>query len=180
MNCRNITIILTILLVLIAAVIAVLVILLTKHSAQRSKSSQNVEKTKSLSLQCLDRSLVAILRWNQTGITIAGVTDQSGNTSDKLYTPRGLFMDWSYTLYITDGGNNRIQKYLRNTSFGETVAGHASGISGVGADFLTQPYDVQVDLNGDIYIADTMNQRIQLWTWGSTNGTTIAGITGTL
>lgn len=119
-----------------------------------------------------------ILRWNQTGITVAGVAGQSGNSSDKLYNPRGVYLDWSYTLYVADTLNNRIQKYLRDASFGETVAGQASGIAGVGSSYLYQPADVLVDLNNNIYVTDTGNSRVQLWSSGSSTGNTIAGITG--
>ena len=120
----------------------------------------------------------AILRWNSTGITVAGVTGQPGNTSDKLYNPRGIGIDWANALYIADTDNNRIQKYSKNVSVGETVAGQSSGIAGAGDDFLSHPHDVVVDLNEGVFVADSSNHRIQLWTRGSSIGTTIAGTTG--
>ena len=120
----------------------------------------------------------AILRWNSIGITVAGVTGQRGNTPDKLYNPRGIGFDWANALYIADADNNRIQKYSKNVSVGETVAGQSSGIAGAGDDFLSSPHDVVVDLNEGVFVADTYNHRIQLWTRGSLVGTTIAGTTG--
>jgi len=120
----------------------------------------------------------AILRWNSIGITVAGVTGQRGNTPDKLYNPRGIGIDWANALYIADTDNNRIQKYSKNVSVGETVAGQSSGIAGAGDDFLSSPHDVVVDLNEGVFVADTYNHRIQLWTRGSLVGTTIAGTTG--
>ena len=120
----------------------------------------------------------AILRWNPIGITIAGVTGQRGNTSNKLSTPRGIGIDWSNALYIADDGNSRIQKYSKDASVGETVAGEGSGIAGVGDGFLSRPYDVAIDLNENVFVVDSNNQRIQLWTRGSLVGKTIAGTTG--
>jgi len=120
----------------------------------------------------------AILRWNSTGIMVAGVTGQSGNTSDKLSTPRGIGIDWSNALYITDANNHRIQKYSKDASVGETVVGEGSGIAGVGNGFLSRPYDVAIDLNENVFVVDSNNQRIQLWTRGSLVGKTIAGTTG--
>ena len=120
----------------------------------------------------------AILQWNSTGITVAGVTGQPGNTSDKLINPRGIGIDWANALYIADDGNSRVQKYSRSASVGVTVAGEGSGISGAGNGFLSQPFDVVVDLNENVFVADASNQRIQLWTRGSSVGTTIAGTTG--
>ena len=138
--------------ILIIIITIILAVLLTKVRVKKSNKE-------------------AILRWNSTGITVAGVTGQPGNTSDKLSNPRGIGIDWSNALYIADGGNNRIQKYSNGASVGETVAG-------VGGGSLSRPFDVVVDLNENIFVADTYNHRIQLWTRGSSLGTTIAGITG--
>ena len=80
-------------------------------------------------------------------------------------------------MYITDSDNSRIQKYSKNASVGETVAGEGSGIAGVGAGFLSYPYDVAIDLNQKIFVVDSSNHRIQLWTGGSSVGTTISGTT---
>ena len=119
-----------------------------------------------------------MLRWNTTGITIAGVTNQSGNASNKLYLPYGIILDWSNTLYITDKSNHRVQKYLRDASFGETVAGQKTGLNGASSSFLSLPTDLGVETNGDIYVSDTSNHRVQLWASGSTAGVTVAGTTG--
>lgn len=120
----------------------------------------------------------AILRWNRTGITIVGITGQYGNSSNLLFGPRGLHIDWSYSLYVTDTENNRIQKYARNSLIGQTVAGQSSGLAGSGSTFLTIPCDIKVDIDGNIYVADTNNHRIQLWKQGSSTGLTIVGTTG--
>ena len=85
-------------------------------------------------------------------------------------------MDWSNTLYIADRYNYRIQKYLPDASFGETVAGQKTGLSGTNSSFLRDPFDMTVETNGDIYVSDTSNHRVQLWTSGSTIGVTVAGI----
>lgn len=115
------------------------------------------------------------LRWNKTGITVAGITNQPGTANNQLRIPWGLSVDWSNTLYIADTGNNRVQKYLKDASVGETVAGRVSGTDGNTPNELYYPRDVFADNNGNIYIADSSNSRIQLWTRGSSNGITIAG-----
>ncbi|CAF1467825.1 unnamed protein product [Adineta steineri] len=117
----------------------------------------------------------AVLRWNTTGETIAGVVGQFGNASNQLNVPFGLTMDWSNTLYIADWSNHRVQKYLRNSSFGQTVAGQATGSYNTTSSFLYYPGDVAVDWNSNVYVADTFNNRIQLWTNGSSTGMTVAG-----
>ena len=43
---------------------------------------------------------------------------------------------------------------------------------------LSNPLSVALDYMGNVYIADTANHRIQLFLAGQSNGTTIAGVTG--
>jgi len=97
-----------------------------------------------------------------------------------LNIPWGLYIDWSNTLLISDTGNNRIQRYVKDASFGETVAGRTSGNIGNKSNELHYPRDISVDSDNNLYISDSGNHRIQLWTQGSSNGTTIAGATGML
>ncbi len=118
-------------------------------------------------------ALVAILRWNTTGITVAGVTDVLGNTSNTLNTPRGITLDYLYTLYIAGFGNARVQKYSRGTSSGITAAGNGTASSS--PNQLAGPSDVVVDTNGNLFVADLGNNRIQLWNKGVNSGITVAG-----
>lgn len=104
-----------------------------------------------------------------------GVTGQSGTGSNQLQRPFGLFVDSFNSLYIADAANHRVQKYLYNSSSGTTVAGQANGASGTGANFFRYCSDVAVDSNGNIYVADILNSRIQLWANGSSTGTTAFG-----
>ena len=84
-------------------------------------------------------------------------------------------MDYSNALYIADRSNHRVQKYLRDASLGETVAGQETGLSGTNSNFLSNPFDLIVETNGDIYVSDTDNHRILLWTSGSTTGVIVTG-----
>ncbi|CAF4063328.1 unnamed protein product [Adineta steineri] len=59
-----------------------------------------------------------------------------------------------------------------------TVAGEANAVSGTNMSDLNGPTYFYIDTNNNLYIADTLNQRIQLWNYGATYGKQIAGITG--
>lgn len=104
--------------------------------------------------------------------------DGSAATSASLNSPTGLCIDTSGNIYIADYGNNRVRKVSKNGII-TTVAGNGIiGFSGDGsiatsANFYN-PYDVAVDVAGNLYIADFLNHRIRKV---STNGiiTTIAG-----
>ena len=94
--------------------------------------------------------------------------------------PFGLAFDSSDSLYIVDISNNRVQKWLPGASNGTTVAGQESGAGGSNADFLNTPCGVVLDSSRNMYIADLSNARVQMWSNGATNGTTVAGTGKTL
>ena len=102
-------------------------------------------------------------------------------TSAQLYEPSGVATDAAGNLYIADFGNNRIRKVSDNGII-TTIAGTGtSGFSGDGgvatSAELNFPIGVATDAAGNLYIADTGNNRIRKV---SAKGiiTTIAG-TGT-
>ena len=117
-------------------------------------------------------------------ITVAG-TNTAGSTGDgglatsaKLNTDRAVAFDASGNLYIADTYNSRIRKVNTNGII-TTVAGNGTasflGDSGNATSAsLNYPYGLTVDSNGNLYIADTRNNRIRKV---NTNGiiTTVAG-----
>ncbi|CAF3547275.1 unnamed protein product [Rotaria sp. Silwood1] len=88
---------------------------------------------------------VAILRWNQTGITVAGISGTSGNVNYN---------------------NHRIQKYLVGASHGTTICGNGTRASSLNQ--LAFPSQVLVDSNGNIRVADLGNHRILFYNGTST------------
>ena len=116
--------------------------------------------------------------------TIAGIGrsgfggDGGPATSARLKNPKGLAL-FEDTLYIADGGNNRIRAVDLATGIITTVAG--TGESGFGGDGgpataakLDYPQRIDVDPLGRIYVADARNHRIRRFTPGGSI-TTIAG-----
>jgi gliding motility-associated-like protein len=61
---------------------------------------------------------------------------------------------------------------------GTTVAGNAFTQSGNGASMLLNPDRICIDDNGNIYIPDLGNSRIQKWAPGASSGITVAGGNG--
>jgi hypothetical protein len=58
---------------------------------------------------------------------------------------------------------------------GSTKAGDAAGNAGSDSTMLSGPAAIARDENGNIYIADLLNNRVQLWTPGASYGITVAG-----
>ena len=88
----------------------------------------------------------------------------------------GLFMPTNDSLYCSLRDSNRVFKILiiNNDYQLTTVAG--TGCAGYLQNMLQNPHGIFVTVNFDLYVADTSNQRIQLFRAGQLNGTTMAGI----
>ncbi|MEI6783873.1 MAG: immunoglobulin domain-containing protein, partial [Verrucomicrobiota bacterium] len=113
------------------------------------------------------------------GKSASGFSGDGGlATNADLSGPLGMGSDAVGNLYIADYGNNRIRRVDTNGII-TTVAGKAAaGYSGDGGAAtnasLRNPYGVTLDGFGNLYIADTSNNRIRKV---DTNGiiTTVAG-----
>jgi sugar lactone lactonase YvrE len=101
----------------------------------------------------------------------------------ELSSPAGVAVDVAGNLYIADLFNNRIRKVTASTGIITTIAGIGGfGFSGDGGPaidaelgMLTYPAGITVDAAGNLYIADTYNQRIRMVTASTGIITTIAG-----
>jgi len=78
-------------------------------------------------------------------------------------TPSGLAIDRDGNLYVADTGNNRIRKVSANgvvsTIAGDGTAGYADGPAAQAR--FNGPIGVALDKQGNLYVADTYNDRIR-------------------
>ncbi|CAF1027514.1 unnamed protein product [Rotaria sordida] len=114
-----------------------------------------------------------------SGTVVAG-GNGPGTSNIQLNYPIGIYLDLpSNSLFIANYNSNNIVRWVLGASSWTLVAGSSTGVNGTSSTLLYGPFDVTVDFMGNVYVADTLNHRIQFFLAGSLNGTTIAGVTGT-
>ena len=97
--------------------------------------------------------------------TIAFYGDGGPAVRATLALPRGIALDGAGNVYIADTGNHRIRQIARDGTISTIAGAGGPGFLGDGGPatlaLLNTPSAVAVDTRGNIYIADTGNQRIR-------------------
>ncbi len=99
------------------------------------------------------------------GVVGEGFGGDGGPATDAfLALPSGVFVDGAENIFIADSVNNRIRK-VNAEGIITTVAGN--GVEGFGGDGLAidasvnEPESIAIDNAGNIYVADTKNNRVR-------------------
>jgi hypothetical protein len=80
-----------------------------------------------------------------------------GSGNGQFSLPQGVAVDSSGTVYVTDTGNNRVEKFDTSGTFLE-----ACGVAGSGDGEFSVPADVAVNAAGTAYyVVETGNERVQ-------------------
>jgi sugar lactone lactonase YvrE len=114
------------------------------------------------------------------GATSGSTGDGGAASSALLGTPQGTITDSAGNLYVADTANNKIRFVSSATGKISTIAGTGvAGASGDGAAataaLLSTPHAVAVDAAGNVYIADTGNNKIRMVSAQTGFISTIAG-----
>ncbi|CAF0775638.1 unnamed protein product [Adineta steineri] len=88
----------------------------------------------------------------------------------------GLFVDINDTLYCSMPDYHQVVKRsLNDALMNSNRVAAGTGINGSALNELNYPSGIFVDVNLDLYVADSMNNRVQLFQPGQSNGITVAG-----
>ena len=98
-----------------------------------------------------------------------GLLSEGGEGVGYVRRPGGMCFDGIY-LQVTDTGKNRIQKLVRD----EFALGVLSVLGPSPSDPFNAPLDSDTDANGNIYVADTGNNRVLKY---NSSGTLLATVT---
>lgn len=77
-----------------------------------------------------------------------------------LHSPMDIALDSMGNTYVADRANHRIQFFADGAVNGTTIAG-ISGVSGNSTTTLSTPWGVGLDSQMNVYVADTLNHRVQ-------------------
>jgi sugar lactone lactonase YvrE len=160
----------------------------TVVASLHSPRSVAVDATGNLYIADTGANLVYVVNSSGAVIPVAG-TGTAGYSGDggpataaSLNQPRGVAVDSALNVYIVDSNNNRVRRVDHGTGMITTVAGN--GTAGFGGDGhvatsaeLNFPFDAAVDNVGNLYISDSLNNRIRVVD-SHGNITSVVGICG--
>ena len=119
----------------------------------------------------------------------AGAGSTQLDLTGQVYESSQVALDANGDLFVADTGNNRVQEYAvqpRNRDVRvRRHDGRRCGRGWVRATQLRAPSGVALDVNGDLFVADTGNNRVQEYAYNPATGTyasaatTVAGVGGT-
>jgi hypothetical protein len=102
-----------------------------------------------------------------------------GDGLNQLNMPQGMTsknLGSGLYMYVADTGNDRVIRFKWNEQTGEVVAGG----NGRGSELnqLHFPFNVEVDYEGNVYVADPYNSRIVKWEPNANEGIVVSEICG--
>jgi len=127
-------------------------------------------------------STTATRVYGQGGSFTSAVQNNGGVSANSLSYMGAIAVDGSNNLYVADGANNRVLFFPAGSTTATRVYGqngsftaNAANNGGVSANSLNQPNGLALDSSGDLYVADTGNNRVLFYPSGSTTATIVYG-----
>ncbi len=117
------------------------------------------------------------------GTTVAG-GNGSGSAANQFASTWGVYVDGTGNLFVTDRGNNRVQKFPPNSTSltnGTTVAGGNGNTPTTNDNVVVDPIGLGFDGAGNLYVVARGTNCVQKFPPNSTaltNGTVVAGTRG--
>jgi len=88
----------------------------------------------------------------------------TGAGGSRMSMPRGVWIDDQDRLYVVDTVGQIVNTYHISAS-GELEPLFTFGSAGVKDGQFNYPNDIAVDNTGRLYVTDTFNDRVQVWTY---------------
>ncbi|MBV9712246.1 MAG: hypothetical protein JO011_15175, partial [Ktedonobacteraceae bacterium] len=112
-------------------------------------------------------STTATRVYGQGGSFTSSTANNGGISATSLSTPMGLNLDQAGNLYVDDYNNNRVLYYPSGSTTATRVYGQGGDFTsntanngGISATSISNPFGVNVDSSGNIYVTDRGNSRV--------------------
>ena len=108
-----------------------------------------------------------------TGVLVAGGNGR-GKDTNQLNSPMGIYFEsLSNSLIIANTDANNIVRWRIGENNWTLIAGNLNASLGYSPSSLFYPSGLTVDPMGNLYVADTLNDRIQFFPASQTEGRSI-------
>ncbi len=127
-----------------------------------------------------DLGNTSIDKFTSTGTFITSWGSGPGTNPGQFNGPKGVAVDSSGNVYVADAGNNRIQKFTNTGTFLSMWGRNGGdGSSGNGNGEFWNPYTLVVTPWQYVYVADSGNNRIQVFAYPQTSSASVNTATNT-
>ena len=116
--------------------------------------------------------------FNNTGSQQLFVWGSRNSQPGNFTFPQGLAFAPDGTLWVADSGNSRVQQFRVDVANKRATVLTALGSAGTGVGQFGMPTGISVDADGTVYVADTLNNRIQAYRNGSWSVVPVSGTRG--
>ena len=103
-----------------------------------------------------------VMKWaagSKEGILVAG-GNGTGNATSRANSPSAVTVDQMGTVYVLEQNNRRVTRWFRGAESGSVIIG---GVGGSQNNQLQYPLGLAFDREGNLYVADTHNNRAQMF-----------------
>jgi len=111
-----------------------------------------------------DTDTHTIQKFDKEGKFLTRLGDEPGDAEGQFYYPRGLACTSQGDLIVIDANNHRIQKFDKDGNFLTIWGKFGFAWKGASQGVFDNPWGVGVDKDDNVYIADTLNNRVQKYT----------------